>query len=213
MIKRFSENVTGGDNNSDTPNRAMYSPMECVKDMALESLYELIKGKMSTCDPSNQLIFKRLLGYVELIQEAAHSYYEVMEIIVDMELNLIEQFGYSYNKSSDGTIDFYESDTSTKSSNTAESEKTPLTEKAYHTIISHLHTDIRENGIPNDVKPAYNRMKAVLSKLVNGETHFGLAMAQARPYLSSIEAMLCITQYYSNMQLLLSLKSMFESYR
>lgn len=214
MIERnLEENTEKTAMSQDSANDAVHSPMEMVTDVALESMHELISGKMNNGDLDAKPVLKRLLGYVELIQMADASYYEVMNKIVDMEFELIEELGYSYSKGSDGTIEFYEKTDDTSTPAGMDSNVNPLTEADYYMVMDYMHEDFRTNGVPEDLKPAFNRMKNILSRLLAEETHFGLAMAQARPYLSDIEGMFCITRYYSNMSLLNSLRAMFDSIR
>lgn len=211
--KNLEENPVARARALDSANATACSPMEMVTDVALESMHELISGKMENGDLDAKPVLKRLLDYVELIQSADASYYEVMNKIVEMEFELIEQLGYSYSKGRDGTLVFYDVEDTDSSLAGTDGNAKPLTEADYYTVMDYLHEDFRTNGVPDDLKPAFNRMKNILSRLLAEETHFGLAMAQARPYLSDIEGMFCITRYYSNMSLLNSLRAMFDPVR
>jgi len=212
----------------------MIEEKSTVQNIALESMVELLKGKIeSSDDPCAGPILKRLMKYVDMIQAADKSYYAMMNALVDLEVSEIKQHGYSFKENTDGTIDFDDNivlpmaeiisaeatasavdsrDTSSAGA-TEQTDKKSLTKNDYYHVLTSMQANIRENGIPKNIQPIYDTMKSVLDDLVNGEAYFGLAMSQARPYLSSIEGMFCVTQYYSNMQLLLSLKSMFESFK
>lgn len=182
------------------------SSMELVKSLALESMGTIIEGKIEQLnDEAATPVLKRLLNYVELFKEADESYYEVMNLIVNQETALLDKLGYSYKKNPDGSIEYY------SASFKEDSGKIPLTEKAYYQVISQVRSNLREHGIPKEHAETYNRMKKILSKLLDEETHFGLSMSQARPYLSLVEGSFFTTQYYSNIQLLISLKSIIEA--
>ena len=182
------------------------SSMELVKSLALESMGTILEGKIEQLnDDAATPVLKRLLKYVALFQEADKSYYEVMNLIVSYETALLDQLGYSYKKNLDGSIDY------DSAAFQDESDKTPLTEKAYHQVIRQVKANLRDQGVVSKHTEAYVRMKEILSKLLDEETHFGLAMSQARPYLSLIEGSFFTTQYYSSIQLLLSLKSIIEA--
>lgn len=183
-----------------------HSSMELVKILALENMGTMLEDKIEQLnDEAATPVLKRLLKYVVLFQEADKSYYELMNLIASKETALLDQLGYSYKKNPDGSIE-YDSEAFQE-----DSGKIPLTKKAYHQVISQVKANLREHGIPKDYTETYVRMKNILSQLLDEETYFGLAMSQARPYLSLAEGMFFKTQYYSSIQLLFSLKSVIEA--
>lgn len=75
-----------------------------------------------------------------------------------------------------------------------------------------LNDWLKKNGLPDEFRSIYLRMKCALKNLGNQDMHFIATMNEAGPFLNGVEITLCYTQYYSSWQILRSLDSLFNSY-
>ena len=196
---------------SEDKERSINNPREVVHQLAIESLSTFLKDRIEELnDETATNILTRLDEFAALILKADKSYYEVMGLIVDDELEIINNLGYSYMKNPDGSIEFYS--TEDISHSRAEPDKTPLTEADYYAVLDQMSENFHKNGIPSKYKIAYSHLKETFQELLNCDVKFNMAMEQARPYLHSLEGMFLIIQYYTYTQLLQSIINMFESY-
>ena len=197
--------------NPDDEKKIPCTPKEVIRALGIENLGETLKEKINELnDDAATQALTRLDSFIDLIKKADKCYYEVMGLIVEDELALIDQMGYTYRKNHDGSIEFYSEEDIGHSRD--EPGKTPLTEAAYYDILYILSSNFRNDGIPSKYRVAYSHLNEAYQELLNNDAMFGMAMEQARPYLSSIQGVFLITQYYTNTQLLQSLLSLFGAF-
>ena len=80
---------------------------EFIKALAYESFGILLKERIAEFnDDAATKVLSKLDEFVELIKKADQCYNEILSLIVDDELRIIDQMGYSYKKTPDGTIKF-----------------------------------------------------------------------------------------------------------
>ena len=187
------------------------NPGAFVKHLALESITAVIASRIEeTEDEAAKPILERLLTYIDMIKKADASYSEMIDLIVDTEFEYFDRMGYSYTKDSTGNVVL--ASIIGKSDSMEETTEKELTEADYYMVLDMMHDDFRKDGYPEKYKPAYSRMKTNLRNLINEDTFFGMAMVQARPYLSCAEGIFLTSQFYLNIQLLLSIKAMLEPF-
>lgn len=198
-------------NDMNHPPEHVITPMEYVTDLALENITTMLEGKIKSLeDKSATPVLERLLEYASLVKEAKMSNNKMLNLIFAKELEMVDKMGFSCKRDSYGQV-IFAPEAAMADSAQEHSVKKELTEADYYSVLNTLHKDFRTNGIPDDIALAYAQMKDVLSKMVNNETFFTMAMFQSRPYINNIDSMYLYTQYYSNIQQMLSIRSMLES--
>ena len=189
--------------------KVVYNPQAVVHALAIETLRTIISDKINELkDETATQVLTKLNEFADLIKKADKYYYEVLDLIVEDELAIINHLGYSYMKNSDGSLEFYSAEDVRHSRD--EPVKTPLTKDSYHAVLDHMYEDFHKNGIPSKYKVAYSHLKETYKELLNYDEKFNMVMEQARPYLSNVEGLFLITQFYTNIQLLQSIINMFE---
>ena len=110
---------------------------EFIKALAYESFGILLKERIAEFnDDAATKVLSKLDEFVELIKKADQCYNEILSLIVDDELRIIDQMGYSYKKTPDGTIKF--SSATDVSNSSEESDKALLTEADYYKVLNQL---------------------------------------------------------------------------
>lgn len=184
------------------------STREIFKNLAFENFIKSLNDKVASLDDEAATpVLNRLLHYVNLIKEANDSSSEMMNLIVSNEIKTIEKMGYTYSLDSTGQINIVSQNDSRSSPSNNQ-----LTISAYYKVLDIIHEDFEKNGLPENFKSAYTRMKDRLSALLNSEANFTLTMSVANQYLTVMENTFILTQYCSEIQILISIKSMLENF-
>lgn len=192
------------------PENKSVSMSEYFKYTALDDVSAvLIQQIQYLADDDVSVVLNRILGFITLLKQADTCYYEMLNLIEKLEFQLMDEMGYKYEKDSNGFVIL---SSALARCDEIESSSKQLTEAEYYNVLDLMHKSFMENGIPENFKPAYANMCDTLRKLMDDETIFVNSMAIARPYLNCVEGTFLTSQYYTEIQLLLSVKRMFETY-